>query len=81
MTAQFAEKLHHEGGELSLCTEPLSDYFSLAGIDPRFDGNCTALWRGYVGTWEIWEGHLYLIGLTGTLQDGAAASVETFFPG
>ena len=81
MTAQFGEKLHYEGREVSMCSEPLGDYFALAGIEPDFDANCTALWRGYVGTWEILGGRLYLIGLSGTLKSGAAADLATLFPG
>lgn len=64
-----------------MCSEPLDDYFQLAGIEPGFQCNCTALWRGYVGEWEITQGRLYLLKLTGTLEDGRPASLETFFPG
>jgi hypothetical protein len=43
---------------------------------------CTALWRGYVGQWEISENRLYLVGLEGKLRKGdTKASLETFFPG
>ena len=81
MTAQISEKLTYEGRQLSMCSEPLSDYFSLAGIRPGFESNCTALWRGYVGEWEILDGRMYLTRLSGTLEDGTEATLETFFPG
>ena len=81
MTAQFGEDLHYEGRELVMCTEPLGDYFKLAGVEPEFDANCTALWRGYLGTWEIREARLYLVRLVGVLKGLIAASVGTFFPG
>jgi len=80
VTAQIGERLHYEGRETSMCSEPLGDYFAFAGIQSGFGFNCTALWRGYVGTWEIRDGRLYLIGLAGTLKDGAEANVATFFP-
>ena len=80
MTAQFAEVLHYEGDELALCTQPLGDYFSLAGIEAPFESPHTALWRGYVGTWEIVGGRLYLIKLSGSLRGGAEASLATLFP-
>ena len=70
MTAQIAEKLRYEGEDVAMCTNPLSDYFALGGINPRFESNCTALWRGYVGRWELVELH-------GTLEDGTEASVAT----
>lgn len=52
MTAQIAEKLLYLGEMLSMCTNPLNDYFSMGGDTPRFASNCTALWRGYVGDLE-----------------------------
>ena len=81
MTAQIAERLLYQGMEHALCTNPLSDYFALGGTNPGFESSCTALWRGYVGTWEIIGERLYLTGLTGTLEDGMEASLETLFPG
>ena len=80
MTAQIAETLHFNGQVMQMCSEPLGDYFALAGIDPGFEANCTALWRGYVGTWEIVGERLYLTELHGTLVNGGEASVATIFP-
>ena len=81
MTAQIAERLRYLGEEHALCTNPLNDYFSMGGNDPGFESTCSALWRGYVGTWEIIADRLYLIGLQGTLKDGTEASLATLFPG
>ncbi len=80
MTAQVAENLNYEGEELSMCTNPLSTYFAMGGAQPKFESNCTALWRGYVGTWEIVDDRLYLIGLTGTIEGGAEVNLATVFP-
>jgi hypothetical protein len=80
MTAQISEKLIFEGQQLAMCTNPLSLYFAMGGDGPDFEYNCTALWRGYVGTWEIFDGRLYLIELHGTLEGGGEASVGTIFP-
>jgi hypothetical protein len=82
MTAQIAEKLIYEEDQFSMCTVPLGDYFFLGGERPRFDTySCTALWRGYVGTWEIVNDRLYLVELHGTLENGATVTLETVFPG
>ncbi len=81
MTAQIGEKLIYDGRKVSMCTEPLSDYFAFGGHRAEFEFTCTALWRGYVGTWEIVNERLYLVGLTGTLKDGRDATLETVFPG
>ena len=80
MTAQIAERLNYLGEDVAMCTNPLSDYFAMGGTNPRFESNCTALWRGYVGSWEIVGDRLYLIGLTGTLEDGTDATQATIFP-
>ena len=63
-----------------MCTTPLSNYFTMGGRGPHFKSNCTALWRGYIGTWEVLNDRLYLVDLEGILKDGSAASLETFFP-
>jgi len=81
MTAQIGEKLIYEGRQVSMCSEPLNQFFALGGACPEFEFTCTALWRGYVGTWEIINDRLYLIGLTGTLKDGSEATLETVFQG
>lgn len=80
MTAQFREKLIYEEQRLSMCTNPLGSYFAIGGDRPPFSCGCTALWRGYVGTWEIVDGRLYLVELHGELEDGRTASVATIFP-
>lgn len=81
MTAQIPESLRLEGEEVSLCTEPLASYFSLADVEMMFKANSTALWRGYVGTWEILDSRLYLIDLNGILKSGQIANIATIFPG
>jgi hypothetical protein len=58
MTAQIGENLSYEGRSATMCSELLDTYFELAGIDPGFQANCTALWRRYIGTWEIRGGRL-----------------------
>lgn len=80
MTAQIAERLNYQDEEVAMCTNPLSDYFAMGGFEPRFEATCTALWRGYVGSWDIVDNRLYLIGLDGTLEDGTDASLATVFP-
>ena len=63
-----------------MCAEPLGDYFALAGLEPPFDWTSTALWRGYVGTWEIIQSRLYLIGINGRLKTDEAATLASIFP-
>ena len=44
MTAQITEKILYEGTELSICTEPLANYFTMANVDPGFRSAMTGLW-------------------------------------
>lgn len=65
-----------------MCTTPLDNYFALGGRWPDFDTRySTMLWRGYIGSWEILKGRLYLVGLSGRLHDGAEVRLATVFPG
>lgn len=81
MTAQVAERLEYLGETLSMCSQPLDSFFLGAGESPRFAFNNTACWRGYVGRWKIEADRLYLVGISGTLEDGSAVSLEQIFPG
>lgn len=81
MTAQAPEKLIYEGEQHSMCTEPLSQFVKRGGDIPEFAGYCSALWRGYIGTWEVIGTRLYLVGIDGTLIDGKEATLEDLFPG
>ncbi len=80
MTAQIPEKLLLNGVTLTLCSEPLDSYFATHG-QPDFAVNCTALWRGYVGIWEIRDARLFLIGIEAEYQNGTPASLASLFPG
>ena len=68
MTAQIPETLHHKGLELTLCDEPLGPFVKNNHLGLQFVASSSALWRGYVGTWAIEEGRLYLIKISGTAE-------------
>jgi len=38
MTAQIAERLLYQGEMLSMCTNPLNDYFSMGGVQLSASG-------------------------------------------
>ncbi len=80
MTAQIPETLLIDGRPRSMRTEPLNDYFALADVHPRFEPSCTALWRGYVGDWEITGNRLYLRRIDARYADGREARLADFFP-
>ena len=85
MTAQFGEHLHYDGRKMGMCTQPLDDYFALGGFNPGFGldwpSDCTALWRGYIGTWDIVDGRLYLTAIDVMPGSRVTANLEAVFPG
>ena len=81
MTAQSPERIVYMGKRLSMCTEPLEDYFSKGGIRPNLRRSSTALWRRYIGSWEIVDDRLYLTDLDGWLEDGTRVTAGMIFPG
>lgn len=81
MTAQASERLIFEGHEHAMCSLPLSDFFGFGGRRVEFRAPHTGCWRGYIGTWEVIDGRLYLTALKGWLKSGEEATLETVFPG
>lgn len=81
MTAQVTEVLNYDGEDLALCGEPLVGYFTLLGESPPFAAPHTALWRGYIGSWEILDERLYLTELTGYSASGVDIDLQQLFPG
>lgn len=85
MTAQFGKRLHYDGQEMTMCTQPLDTFFALGGVNPGFGQDwpmdCTALWRGYIGTWEIMDSRLYLIAINVMPGSRVSANLEAVFPG
>ena len=69
MTAQCPETLLLRGEKLKLCTEPLGQYLKTMDNPIRFHATTTVLWRGYIGTWTIEKGRLYLKELWGNQGD------------
>lgn len=81
MTAQFCENLLYKNEQLSMRSNPLGYCYSFNEKAKDLVSNCTALWRGYIGQWEIIDERLYLIGIKGKLRNGCAASLDYFFSG
>jgi hypothetical protein len=61
-TAQIADKLLYKNETMWIFSNPLESYFNEKNPRPDhlFTFKCTACWRGYVATWKIEEGYLYL---------------------
>lgn len=80
MTAQFSENLRYEGQDWRMHTEPLRDYLAREGITFNPTIVSTALWRHYVGSWEIVEDRLFLVGISGESNE-KEISLQMLFPG
>jgi hypothetical protein len=70
---------------LDLCAEPLYDYLRKRPIArrPPFVRTTTACHRSYVGTWEIRDGTLWLVGIDGLIETAhgiVEADLETALP-
>jgi hypothetical protein len=68
-TAQIPDFLIYQDDTLAIYSNPLEGYFDKKGertigeIDFEKGFHCTALWRGYVGTWQIENDSLFLVNL------------------
>ena len=65
MTAQAREILNYEGKIFGMACEPFSQYIIKNNLELRLRSASTALWRGYIGEWEITENRLYLKKISG----------------
>jgi hypothetical protein len=89
MTAQAPDWLIFDGKKSMLFSNPLADYADSGRPLPLFVSPNTANWRGYIATWEIDEGLLYLKDLTGWVApeypsgpyDRVEVGMGAIFPG
>jgi len=83
MTAQTPERIILDGRPRSLFADPLYRLTARCRLDlSRPDHRSTANYRGYIGTWEIRDGRLYLVHLAWETwgsggQDGEMTVAET----
>ncbi len=83
MTAQVREILYYNGEKYRLSSEPLKPLLDIIGDDNPFHNLkvcSTACWRGYVGSWEIDEDKLFLVGLEGFSKENEELSLDNLFP-
>lgn len=81
MTAQIYERLLYKDEAYAMAATPLDDYLAQQGKPSPFRETNTALWRRYVGAWEIRDDRLWLVDIFATLQDGSPATLDAIFPG
>jgi hypothetical protein len=79
-TTQVSDILYLNGEEHSLDSLPLEQYYNPKNPRPEFRAPNTATWRGYIATWEIDRGVLYLKAIRAWTYQGEM-SLENLFPG
>ena len=83
MTAQVSELLIYGDKTIPLFTNPLSLFLTNNRIS--FESPHTANWRGYVGTWQIFEHQgierLYLVALSAHKTYDEILGLSDVFPG
>ena len=84
-TAQFPDNLIYEGKTVGIHSNPLEQYFNKDHPKPIewMNYTCSAIWRGYVATWEIKNNMLYLVKIVeGTCsKDAPEIPLSKLFPG
>ncbi len=86
MTVQLSEPIFYRDAELHGREYPLNDYFARTGIANPFGeesrGRSSLCWNGYVASWSIEDGRLYLNEINDFHGEGVnALNLETIFPG
>ena len=78
MTRQHSELLRYRGRTYPLLGRPL-DSCGRKDVQDRMkllQMNSTALWRGYLGTWEVKGGKLWLVDLPATIREHSGGELH-----
>lgn len=69
MSAQSSEQFIYGGTTYQgVYSEPLSGYLHENNLSEVFVGISSTCWRGYHGTWKIYDAKLYLISFSGSIR-------------
>ena len=79
-TTQFSEILYLNGQKYFLDSLPLEPYYGPGNPRPKFRAPNTATWRGYIATWEIDRGVLYIKAIQAWTDQGEVG-LPALFPG
>lgn len=79
-TAQAPDKLIYKGKTYYLYTNPLESYFNRDNPRPKFDFKVTSNWRGYIATWAIENGVLYLADIERATINNKTVKLSDLFP-
>jgi hypothetical protein len=81
VTTQIPDLIYYGSGRRrDLMATPLEAYFERTER-PDFNCSFSACWRGYIATWRLVDGRLFLVHLKPAMDEGTKLSVGTLFPG
>lgn len=81
MTTQIPDVLVLDGEKHDMASLPLEEYRRKRGVQfPTLRPTCSALWRGYIATWELCENRLYLVDIDTTAFSELDLKLHDFFP-
>ena len=81
MTSQEPEIIYFLGKWHDLASEPLEDYWPMAGLKrPDWPGTSSSCWRGYRAAWSIRDNQLYLVRVRGNPFKNKEISLKMLFP-
>ena len=76
-TAQMPDKIIYKGRTYNLYSNPLEGYFERYPDRRPSEGIVsTALWRGYIATFEVKDGRLMVLDVEAERFDGGAAGIS-----
>lgn len=76
---QFREQIIYNGVSVGMYGEPLFYYLEQLPNPPEFSARSTACWRGYMGTWAIEDGRLFLINFSGSTYEKPVVDIQYLF--
>jgi len=77
-TSQSPDKIIYKGQEYSLNTNPLESFFeNNPNLRPKSDIMSTALWRGYIATFEIQDNQLFVKDIVVMNEDTTTSTHKT----
>ncbi|NOW45708.1 hypothetical protein FHW96_001863 [Novosphingobium sp. SG751A] len=81
MTSQIPDAIYYLGRRCQLMATPLEAYFERGAARPELDCSYSALWRGYIATWRLEGGQLFLVHLRPGMADAPRLTIVTLFAG
>lgn len=81
MTSQIPDTIYYQGRRCQLMATPLEAYFEQGAPRPELDCSYSALWRGYIATWRLEGGQLFLVHLRPGMPDAPRLAIGSLFPG